>query len=308
MDAALTKLLDAVCPVASSTLAGDLRLHLPTPSAAVLPFECLDNLHAAFTAMRDRHARFMGSARRGSVVDVLSVRQQQQEQLDTALQRAVPPSTVVGNTLMYALLHVIDPTVSLLSPDEAARCTAAFVNKTARSIARDAVGVASSYRAAFKSKEPVVDLVSSLDDAEFALSDDGMNDAALFHVCTLMGVVAVLRRDGAGHACAIYPPTATPIDTAVLITWCEGCFCLQGGTAPLSAVQAALGREALLSSPQMASEAAGMSRDDLLSAACQLAVQHLHGGGRATKARLLEAVRGALFSTELLQSDITPLA
>ncbi len=296
------KLVDAVCPVTCAKPADALCLHLPPrQSAAASPFDTLDDLHAAFTTMRDRHARFMGKARRGGSSSSML---QPQQQVATGMPRAVPPSTVTGSTLMYSLLHVVDPTVSLLSPDEAARCTSVFVEKTTRSIARDAVGVASAYRAAFKSKEPIVDIVSSLDDAEFALSDDGMNDAALLHVCSLMGVVAVLRRDGVGQACSLYPPTVSPIDNAVLITWCDGGFSLQGGTAPLSVVRSALGREALLSQPHLAAEAAGMSLDALARVACQLAVQHLPGGGRATKARLLEAVLGAISSGLKMENNL----
>jgi hypothetical protein len=323
-EVALSKLLDAVCPDVSADSDGcvvdalpdfELRLacHRKDDDAA---YARLDDLTRDFEGMRDKHTRFMGGARRTpagprcapapfptatGTAPATAVRSKANEEKEEEKEEEAPPSTVVGKTFMYAMLTVVDPMATMLRPEEASRCVDAFVDKAARNIARDVVGVASAYRAAFKSRAPLDDVMASLQNPEHALSDQGLNDAVLLRMCTLVGITVVLRKDGPGSPCAVYPPIqcvplhdVVPLRRGVLITWRDGAgFELQGKVGPLRDVQRFLGRELTELRPELrgAVERDAMKRDELRDVAALLAAPL---PAKATKGQIRETVLGIL--------------
>ena len=322
---ALSKLLEAVCPndaLDVDALLPDFQLHLPPsqPSLDAAAYARLDNLASDFEGMRDTHTRFMGSARRtphaphsrrppcpfpssslpaAAAAAAIITDGVDGEKKPSQEDAAAPPSTVTGKTFMYAMLNVVDPMATMLSPDEASRCVDAFVDKAARSIARDVVGVASAYRAAFKSRVPLDDVMASLQNPEHALSDQGLNDAVLLRMCTVVGVTVALRKDGPGTPCSVYPPLALQDASlltrrAALITWRDGAgFELQGRVGPLRDVQRLLGRELAELRPELrgAVERDAMKRDELRDVAALLAAAF---PAKATKGQIRETVRDIL--------------
>ena len=304
--AALTKLLDALCGPLPAT-------HLPSSpppppackewkDARVAEFAGLDDLETRFSEFREKHLRFLGSAaRRANPADRRS-----------HPHRPAPPPPCGGGdegarrdegtrdeaggahrtwSLMYALLNVADPSTDLLTAAERDKCTLAFVERATWSISNDLAGVASAYRAAVGPRSAqLADVLDSLRDLEAALSDEGANDAALLHIGGLLGAALVIRR-GDGDGCVVLPPGAASNDPAILVAWsaaARGYELRSHGREPLFALRARLCREAGITAPP-----AGATLEELQRLAERVAVQHLPGGGRATKGRLAGALAEA---------------
>jgi hypothetical protein len=300
-EAALAKLLDAVCP--NNTLPTPPQT-LPAPptlqkdswkEARNAQFGALDDLQAAFAGHRDTHVKFMGGAARRALKKDCVRNEPRQKPLPVPVcpDRSQP----MGGpwSLMYSLLCVVDPSVGLLTTEEQLCCTATFVERTARSIGCDVRGIAAAYRIAAKPQATLQLVVESLRDPTAALADETANDAALLHVSALLGAALVLRRSNGG-GCMVLPPDAAGSDPAILIAWSHvsgGYELITPRREPISSIRRRLCHEAGITGPP---PCASTTLTELLHLAERVAVQHLPGGGRVTKERVARAIADAASS------------
>ena len=295
-EAALAKLIDAVCP--ADTKLANAAMPPPTPchmaavtwkDARTAQFGALDDLQVMFGEHREKHVKFMGGAARRSSES--KVHLQKKRISETCGSAGHQP---IGGpwSLMYALLCVVDPSVSLLTTDEQQQCTSTFVERTARSITSHVRGTAAAYRAAVKPPASLQSIVESLHDPMAALSDETANDAALLHVSELLGAALVLRRNEGG-GCMVLPPSATGSDPAVLIAWSSirgGYELITSRREPMSSIRRRLCMEAGINGPPPCTSITLTKLTDL---AGRVAAQHLPGGGRVTKERIARAIADA---------------
>ena len=131
-------------------------------------------------------------------------------------------------TFARSLLAVADPSSQLLSASDARRCLDAFLASAASALVRERTQVAAAYRIAVR-LPPAADerILESLRDPEAALSDAGLNDAAVLMLASTLRVAIVVRprapipmhAGGAPALCCVFPPSAGPGDPAVLVAW-----------------------------------------------------------------------------------------
>ena len=314
MNKALAAMLDAVCPPPSQQQHQQLQdadkvakeeAHYSTGlgaglGAAVaagssqqqqqqqLPFETMDNLRIAFEAMREKHGKYLGKARKTMPPPPQPSAAAPQPRSAAGRPREVEDEPPQPRSLMLALLTVVDPSVGLLPPSDVARCLEAFVEKTVASIVKDPWGVAAAYLGGGPKKGAAAqEVVSSLYDARHVLTDAGMNDAALCHVASLIGTALVLARDGPGRACEVIMPSNGSSESAVMIVWDaeRAAYRVAGRTTTLAEIQAQLKRDVLKEHPGIASKVASMDRASVEALAGRLALRAPKTkGGITTKA------------------------
>jgi hypothetical protein len=228
----LARLVSEVCPKpkkggCSGYPQLDLRLGptLPPPAAvaAARSFDDLDNIAATFDGFRVAHR----TALHGAAGDCAS---------GPAGRRMADRAVAVGGSglqggaavlrypegfsFSYCLLQVADPSTPMLSAADSTRCVSAFIERAAAVLERDRAAVVAEYRAALGPRAPSASAAAeSLRDPVDALSDAGLNDAAVLSVGQLLRVAVIVRRPGRITA---LPPNAAPNEAAVLIEWDAG--------------------------------------------------------------------------------------
>jgi hypothetical protein len=240
-------MLDALCPLAVSVTWAPRPL--PTkPGSQKDPFAPLDDLAATFDAFRTAHVRFLGAARKLAMGDAPYASKLPPPNVLAALQNSaispsetgevVAPEYVRGLSFAYALVHSVDPGVSLLSQTDVVRCMESFVERAAQSIRQDPGAVADRFKEAFRRKESRRSVVESLADPRGALRDSSMNDAVVLHLATVLSTVIVVA---VGQKATQFPPSAEGDAQALLVRWIlneeGGSFVTDGPKAPLRAVR-----------------------------------------------------------------------
>ena len=308
MERALRHLVQDLCPTAAAACP-DLRIgpSLPPLSLATSArdFDDLDSIERTFFEFRDATRSTLHSSAAQRPL------QQQQQHSRRAPQRGnhhqqpqIAPSSPLLEDMSFArcLVMLADPSVPLLSPADAERCLAGFVERATSQLAREADAVARAY-AEHGGGGKKADVLESLSDPVACLSDSGLNDAAVLHLARTLRVALVVRRGGAGSACVVFPPRAPeparPSDAAALIDWRDGAFALVDAIDVLSDAQdwllterdGELARRICAMAPLDRQKVPALAEAAALAAV--VACPSGAGGGRVTKAHLVVALDAA---------------
>jgi hypothetical protein len=307
------RLLSEVCSTSSAShgAAPDLRLTplLPPPAAVAVArsFDDLDNLAEAFEGFRLAHRSSLNACAAIADGRRSAMRAEQMASSSSSAasfhHHAAPESNLpypAGFSFLHCLVQVADPATPLLQPSDASRCVARFLERASATLERDRTRVAADYRAALGAHAPPAgELLDSLRDPIHALSDVGLNDAAVLSLARLLRVSVVVRQQGPqGARVRTFPPTTAPTDPAILVRWDAPSkrFALDVGVgSTLRDVQRRLAAEdegARAAAGLGAAELAKRPLPELKALAERCAAST--GRGRITKAVLAEAIAACL--------------
>jgi hypothetical protein len=206
-----------------------------------------------------------------------------------------PPHEMRGMTLLYALLHVVDPSIGLLSVEAALECVRVFRDRLVASFCQHTAGRGRGGRAVLSAEGSLVD------DA------DGARDVMLLHVSGVLDVALVVEARRGGEF-RVSPPDAAPDSPAVLVRRMssprESCYTLHVFDGdrlrvPLAEVRRALASRAAPSTVD-ADTLSRMTLAELRVAAGELALLPLpllQAQKRVTKTALRAAVESVLQDT-----------
>ena len=147
-----------------------------------------------------------------------------------------PPRVTVMNThtFLRCILEVTDPSLQLLSPEDAEKCLHTFLQRASSLLIRDRQNIASTYVTFLKNRNrgsastvtvTIDDVLESLRDPDAALSDEGLHDAAIMMLSSLLRVTVVVSLGSLsdGRAPSTFCPNpsipSSQTDAAVLIVW-----------------------------------------------------------------------------------------
>jgi len=284
----------------SETTVHDLRIGptLPPLGASDMSrsFDDMENIMTTFEGYRIAHQSALTASSIGKQRTPAPARQRQQQ--DPAAEGPPTAASALpypgGFSFAHCMVQLVDPSASMLSAPEAHRCTAAFVERGAAMLQSERHGVASEFRAAMgSSRAPTLaSVLDSLRDPVAALSDDGLNDAAIFGVTRRLGVAVVIRRRSAVPCVACIPASALPEAPAVLVEWdpqsrrfvvAEEMRCVAGIQRHLAANDAEI-RSAAANGPQALAKRP-LAELHELAGRCAL-----HRSSMKTKAGIAEAI------------------
>ena len=129
------------------------------------------------------------------------------------------------HTFLRCILEIADPSFCILSFEDSEKCLAAFLQRSESLLTRDRQGIATAYVATAKNRGVTIavqDVVDSLRDPTAALSDKGLNDAAVLMMAQILRVTIVMKCNSSKGFVSFYPNPGLKYeasDHAVLIGW-----------------------------------------------------------------------------------------
>jgi hypothetical protein len=185
------------------------------------------------------------------------------------------------HTFLKCILEITDPSFQLLSPEDADKCLRTFLQRASSLLTRDRQNIASAYVTLLKNRRrgssavTIEDVLESLRDPDAALSDEGLHDAAIMMLSTLLRITVVVASTDDRPPVA-FGPNSSPMDPAVLIVWDPNkkSHAICEGVANVQAVRNKLleGRSSLRSLLRDASKLKKMSVEELQSVAARVAL------------------------------------
>ena len=232
------RMLDRVSPLGGQDGACVL-LWAPSSRQAPAPAFPSDDPAAAFLAARETNARFLGAGkgrlefaeapcasparpRKPGSLEATIVRPSPDHGTKALDPGTVAPAFLEGRTFLYAMLHHVDPSISLLSHADVTKVVGAFVERVAQTIRQDPGAVAAKF-APFTSSGGASkrSVVQSLADPRAALADGALNDAVVLLLSDLIGAAIVVL---SSQRVSLFPPDAEDAAPTLLVKWSDAGF------------------------------------------------------------------------------------
>jgi hypothetical protein len=185
--------------------------------------DCMDNRIASqysstpsnmdiFRSLRDRHLKWMAVPRSEKTPNECT----ETEKTVEGITEDLNSDTMITYSFIYAVMHIVDPTICVIPLHDRDRCILKFVDRAVIGISSDSVGLVKRFRKATCIQTPTIaDMTSTLYDSTNVFRDDNINDIAVFYITSILKIAVLI----VSSSCTkLYPQDASVSDITIIVS------------------------------------------------------------------------------------------